>query len=272
MIDSVSMFSDMALLETQEGAGTTQGESPSEIEDAARQFEAMLLQIVIKEMRKTVPEGMFASSGGDIFQELFDQELSNEMLGNGEGLGLAQSLAGGQSRIPQSSPNLPLGLQAYASQGETRLPGDRVYPVQGRVSSVFGSRRDPIEGSHRHHNGLDITAPEGRPFTPFETGGVLSLVRGEATATWSLWTTATDSRPATLTVRTMWKKASGYKPETPSRPSDPPVDPPALTSIWRPEKRAKQSILPTFWLVGQKPKGSRTQSDGPSERKIFRVR
>lgn len=161
MIDSVSMFSDMALLETQEGAGTTQGESPSEIEDAARQFEAMLLQIVIKEMRKTVPEGMFASSGGDIFQELFDQELSNEMLGNGEGLGLAQSLAGGQSRIPQSSPNLPLGLQAYASQGETRLPGDTVYPVQGRVSSVFGSRRDPIEGSHRHHNGLDIAAPEG---------------------------------------------------------------------------------------------------------------
>lgn len=173
MIDSVSMFSDMALLENQEATGATQGDSPSEIEDAARQFEAMLLQIVIKEMRKTVPEGMFSSSGGEIFQELFDQELSNEMLGSGEGLGLAQSLAGGQSRIPQSSTQLPVGLQAYVSEGEnSRMRGETVYPVEGRVSSVFGSRKDPIHGAHRHHNGLDIAAPEGTPIHSVREGVV----------------------------------------------------------------------------------------------------
>ena len=172
MIDSVSMFSDMALLENQEATGSTQGDTPSEIEDAARQFEAMLLQIVIKEMRKTVPEGMFSSSGGEIFQELFDQELSNEMLGSGQGLGLAQSLAGGQSRIPQSSSQVPLGLQAYASQGESRAVGETVYPVEGRVSSVFGKRKDPINGSHRHHNGLDIAAPEGTAIQSVRDGVV----------------------------------------------------------------------------------------------------
>ena len=172
MIDSVSMFSDMALLENQEATGSTQGDTPSEIEDAARQFEAMLLQIVIKEMRKTVPEGMFSSSGGEIFQELFDQELSNEMLGSGQGLGLAQSLAGGQSRIPQSSSQVPLGLQAYASQGESRAVGETVYPVEGRVSSVFGNRKDPINGSHRHHNGLDIAAPEGTAIQSVRDGVV----------------------------------------------------------------------------------------------------
>ena len=172
MIDSVSMFTDMALLENQEATGATQGDTPSEIEDAARQFEAMLLQIVIKEMRKTVPEGMFSSSGGEIFQELFDQELSNEMLGSGQGLGLAQSLAGGQSRIPQSSTQVPLGLQVYASQSESRGHGEAVYPVQGRVSSVFGNRKDPIDGSHRHHNGLDIAAPEGTAIQSIRDGVV----------------------------------------------------------------------------------------------------
>ena len=120
MIDSVSMFSDLALLDSQEVSGSVQGEAPSEIEDAARQFEAMLLQIVIKEMRKTVPEGMFASSGGEIFQELFDQELSNEMLGNGEGLGLAHS--------PQYFCSwTPFLLIWNVSVGDTVRPSERCY-------------------------------------------------------------------------------------------------------------------------------------------------
>jgi len=172
VIDSVSMFSDLALLDSQEVSGSVQGEAPSEIEDAARQFEAMLLQIVIKEMRKTVPEGMFASSGGEIFQELFDQELSNEMLGNGEGLGLAQSLVGAEARPPQSPRSLPLGVQAYSSQGSTQVRSPEVYPVEGRVSSEFGARRDPIAGTHRHHNGLDIAAPEGTDIRAVRDGVV----------------------------------------------------------------------------------------------------
>ena len=177
MIDSVSMFSDMALLETQEGAGTTQGESPSEIEDAARQFEAMLADRDQGGCGRPF-EGMFASSGGDIFQELFDQELSNEMLGNGEGLGSpSRWLVDSREslRVPQSAAGAP-GL--CKSGRNPAAHGDTVYPVQGRVSLGLWESEDPIEGSHRHHNGLDIAAPRGRPFTPFETGWCPSGERG----------------------------------------------------------------------------------------------
>ena len=180
MIDSVSMFSDLALLDAK-AADSSQGQS--EIEQAARQFEAMLLQIVIKEMRKTVPEGMFASSGTEVFQDLFDQELSNHMLGEGPGLGLVGSITG-ESIAPQSTRHMPLGIQNYARQKATSeapvaLPvaastavhahhhhdhdhdhRDNI-PVKGRLSSSFGTRTDPITGAKRTHNGMDIAAPEG---------------------------------------------------------------------------------------------------------------
>ena len=186
MIDSVSMFSDLALMEAK-SSDATQGQS--EIESAARQFEAMLLQIVIKEMRKTVPEGMFASSGTEVFQDLFDQELSNHMLGEGAGLGLVGSLTGEEVQ-PQSSRRTPLGIQNYASQkpiAEVAVSDhdhdhDHVHahyhqqpnqiPVKGRLSSSFGTRTDPITGATRAHNGMDIAAPEGTDIRAVRDGVV----------------------------------------------------------------------------------------------------
>lgn len=37
-----------------------------------------------------------------------------------------------------------------------------VYPVVGpRLSSVFGNRKHPVKKMTRHHNGVDLAAPEG---------------------------------------------------------------------------------------------------------------
>ena len=175
MIDSVSMFSDLALLDAK-AADSTQGQS--EIEQAARQFEAMLLQIVIKEMRKTVPEGMFASSGTEVFQDLFDQELSNHMLSEGNGLGLVGSLTGEEAIQPQSANYMPLGVQNYSRK---EVPAEAVahvhnhadkVPVKGRLSSSFGTRVDPITGATRSHNGMDIAAPEGADIRAVRDGVV----------------------------------------------------------------------------------------------------
>lgn len=36
-----------------------------------------------------------------------------------------------------------------------------IFPAEGRISSSFGSRRDPIEGDFRFHAGFDIAGREG---------------------------------------------------------------------------------------------------------------
>ena len=45
-------------------------------------------------------------------------------------------------------------------------------PVFGQLSSSFGSRRDPIDGSQRQHDGIDIAAPEGAPIQSVRPGVV----------------------------------------------------------------------------------------------------
>jgi murein DD-endopeptidase MepM/ murein hydrolase activator NlpD len=46
-------------------------------------------------------------------------------------------------------------------------------PVQGRLSSPFGFRTDPITGSIQFHKGVDIAAPEGTPFRASSGGSVV---------------------------------------------------------------------------------------------------
>ncbi|HEX9024502.1 MAG TPA: M23 family metallopeptidase [Geobacteraceae bacterium] len=45
-----------------------------------------------------------------------------------------------------------------------------VLPVHGTVSSPVGMRHDPIDGSQRHHNGVDIAVREGTPVKPVAPG------------------------------------------------------------------------------------------------------
>lgn len=63
-----------------------------EIKEAAQQLEAMFLYQLFSQMRKTVPEGtLFGGEklAGNIFQGMFDQEVSVQAALNG-GTGLAE--------------------------------------------------------------------------------------------------------------------------------------------------------------------------------------
>jgi murein DD-endopeptidase MepM/ murein hydrolase activator NlpD len=46
-------------------------------------------------------------------------------------------------------------------------------PVEGRISSDYGMRRDPINGRHKHHHGIDIAAPKGTRIGAAASGKVL---------------------------------------------------------------------------------------------------
>ncbi len=46
-------------------------------------------------------------------------------------------------------------------------------PVPGKITSLVGMRNDPIDGTLRFHNGVDIAIPEGTPVKPVAAGTVV---------------------------------------------------------------------------------------------------
>ena len=167
----------------------------AELRKAAQDFEAMFINLVLKEMRPDEEEdGLFGSStAGNIYREMFDTELSKTMSGSGQ-LGLAEmierqvaqslgiELEDGVETIPGQVLNraIPEPLRrsvarAYEAVEQTaaRTAADFAKPLfGGRVSSEFGLREDPIDGRGRQHKGVDIAAPEGTPVKASADGKV----------------------------------------------------------------------------------------------------
>lgn len=50
-------------------------------------------------------------------------------------------------------------------------------PVDGRVTSEYGRRRDPITSRWKHHRGIDISAPAGTPLRAMWPGTVTKVRR-----------------------------------------------------------------------------------------------
>jgi murein DD-endopeptidase MepM/ murein hydrolase activator NlpD len=64
--------------------------------------------------------------------------------------------------------SVPLPGQTSSDLFEANLP-----PVGGVITSGVGMRIDPIDGKLRHHNGIDISIPEGTPVTPVAPGVIV---------------------------------------------------------------------------------------------------
>lgn len=93
--------------------------------DAARQFESLVLSMLVKEMRKTLPEGLFGETpGASVFEGLFDQMMGEE-LASGRGLGLADQLLADAARY-QGPPASPEG-EVPGAPGE---PSERAVPAR----------------------------------------------------------------------------------------------------------------------------------------------
>lgn len=68
------------------------------------------------------------------------------------------------------------GQEKVASQSHRRHSESSAplrMPVNGAITSKFGTRRDPIHGQHRSHKGIDIAAPRGTPIEAAATGTVV---------------------------------------------------------------------------------------------------
>ena len=75
------------------------------LQDAARSFEAFFLSYLMKEMRKTVPQGgAFGNGPGqEVYQSLFDEALGQAMAQNG-GIGLSKLVIQQYLKKDQRSP------------------------------------------------------------------------------------------------------------------------------------------------------------------------
>lgn len=112
---------------------------------AARQFEAVFLQTMLKAMRESVPRaGMLDSDAGRMYEGLLDQQLA-QVLANRAGTGLAAEL---ERQLARSLP--PAGAGAVAPGAEPRAPSTGDAPASAvqpaapaapdRVSSAVPER------------------------------------------------------------------------------------------------------------------------------------
>lgn len=172
-IDSLNLMQAMA----------SQGEGPPDIKneksvEAAQQFESYLVEMMIREMRKTLPKGgVFDSEFMKTFNNMFDHAMADEITAGG-GLGFSDALlrswgqdpGPSQHRIESQRPVWrDVHEHEHAHEG-AQLDGQ--FPVQGALTSRFGRRRHPITGKHSHHKGIDIAAPTGADIQAVRGGTV----------------------------------------------------------------------------------------------------
>jgi len=124
--------------------------------DPGQEMERLFAKILLKEVRKSLPEDSLMSGPAmDMFEDLFDDALADQFAAAG-GFGLADQL-NNRARSP----------------GVGARPTEWVSPVAGYRSSHFGDRIDPITGKHRSHDGVDIAAPTGTAIRAAKAGQIV---------------------------------------------------------------------------------------------------
>ena len=104
--------------------------SPEATREAAKQFEALFLQQVLKSMRDASPKNsMFDSEESRMYQSMLDQQMSLQLATRGGGIGLARvierQLSASQEPVVPSEGGVPLdgairrGFEAAVSPGTT---------------------------------------------------------------------------------------------------------------------------------------------------------
>lgn len=151
----------------------------SELKDAAQQFEAMLTGYLLKVMRaaidKSEEEGESSSFGKDVYQEMFDNEISLHIARN-QSLGIADMLY--RQLEDQVKGEKTLATDKGSDKAANPVPAAQKpsgvsIPSSVRISSEFGWRSDPFDQQIRFHHGVDLAASSGTPIRAFQAGQVV---------------------------------------------------------------------------------------------------
>jgi len=125
-------------------------------EEIEREIDRVFAQVLLKEVAKTLKDGpMFGGQAGEIFETVWIESMADEIASAGLGAGAAWSEGRGLDTEWQPAP--------------ARSPA----AVKASISSSYGWRTDPIDGTTRHHDGIDIAAPAGTPIPVVKDGTVV---------------------------------------------------------------------------------------------------
>jgi flagellar protein FlgJ len=117
---------------------------------AAKQFEAVFMQMVLKSMRSTVPDGgLLGGNESKMYTDMFDTQLSQTLAKRGMGVGdlLARQLAAAQSRgragatgASESVPDAGGGMSLPASAGGAAASAPTTQPAALASGGALQSR------------------------------------------------------------------------------------------------------------------------------------
>lgn len=144
---------------------------PSDAREAAEQAEALFVRMLLKEVRRSMPEdGLFSSREMSTFQDMFDERVADQIAQSGQ-LGLADAI---EQSITGQAPTRSAALHAYDRAAGHAHAHDHVHgtPVEGTLTSDFGHRHHPILHRRMMHYGVDIGAPAGTPIRALRDGVV----------------------------------------------------------------------------------------------------
>lgn len=125
-------------------------DDPAALKAAAKQFEGMFLQMVLKSMRDTVPQdGMFDSEQTRMYQSMLDQQLALDMSNKGT-IGLAAMIERQLGRKSQDPVPFENGLPLHPDQQSFPLnktqqglplqhPHSTYFPLSGVLANARGS-------------------------------------------------------------------------------------------------------------------------------------
>jgi murein DD-endopeptidase MepM/ murein hydrolase activator NlpD len=142
------------------------GLSPREakrLEAACAEFESLLINLVMKQMRKTVTKSglIDGGMGEEIFTGMMDEEIAKQMSSR-QGLGLRVALMEQLTGVRGSAVPRNIALKNYRTNNPVTTSGQTfALPVSGTISSPYGWRKDPFTGESKFHHGVDIASPAG---------------------------------------------------------------------------------------------------------------
>lgn len=174
-------------IERLERLGRTEGLTPEQrrenVLEAAREFEAVLMQQLLHVMRESMldDKGAFGEGDGmhaDMYTQLFEGEVARQITAGGTSLGISdlvyKQLAEGVNKAdPHATPAAPPVPTIPASPDALKTERHRgPDPLQGAITSSYGMRTDPFTRRLAYHRGIDLRAAEGTPVRPVLAGVV----------------------------------------------------------------------------------------------------
>jgi flagellar protein FlgJ len=125
--------------------------SPEAVKEAAKQFEALFLQQVMKSMREATPKGgMFDSEESRMYQSMLDQQMAMQLSTRGGGIGLARVIERQMSagKEPVTLPDGPLSLDASIRRSfDAALPPPAAGAAKSAVAAPTAGAASDIPAS-----------------------------------------------------------------------------------------------------------------------------